>query len=198
MPEIPTTFPVISICSYNNRKFKFTVLSLYVDSEKLLDWKNHFEPFYDSLYGDCYRFNSGKNYTGHNVDIKRSTAPGYSYGLWLDLHINNNDSDIGQFAIYIHNQTNTPRVLNNKELFFNTGSYNCFAIRRIFEEKLPEPYNSCYKDISLYNHSLIDIFKERNQSYNLTAFLYVKYYILKKEVIATVTFITMTYYLISV
>ena len=111
-----------------------------------MDWKNHFEPFNDSFYGDCFRFNSGKNYTGHKVDLKRSTAPGNLLGLSFEFYIKNEkDSDLGQFVILIHNQTNTPRNLANKEIFFNTGSYNYFVIRRIFEEKLPEPYNSCYK-----------------------------------------------------
>ena len=55
IPEKPVDFPAISICSFNNPKFEFTVLTLKINSIILPDGKNHFEPFNDSLYGDCYR-----------------------------------------------------------------------------------------------------------------------------------------------
>ena len=147
IPEKPVDFPAISICSFNNPKFEFTVLTLKINSIILPDGKNHFEPFNDSLYGDCYRFNSGKNYSEHNVDLKRSTSAGYLFGFYFEFYVNNGNDDIGHFVIYIHNQTNTPRSLINKEIFFNSGNYNYFVIKRIFEEKLP--YNLCYELIPI-------------------------------------------------
>jgi hypothetical protein len=47
-----------------------------------------FEYFYDTLYGNCIKFNSGKNMMGQIVDLKQSSATG-RYNFYVDIIIVN-------------------------------------------------------------------------------------------------------------
>jgi hypothetical protein len=49
--------------------------------------ENDFSWYYSPKYGNCYRFNSGKNMTGGDIDIKRSFGPGSDFGLKLTLFV---------------------------------------------------------------------------------------------------------------
>ena len=49
-----------------------------------------FEWFYDYTYGNCYKFNSGKNFTGHKIPLKSSVQPGkFNFHVTLEILIYN-------------------------------------------------------------------------------------------------------------
>ena len=63
-------FPTVSICpdkhiSLNN--VLNIVRGSYFNSEYLNNLHEYFEKFSTNLYGDCIRFNNGKNFTGYSV-----------------------------------------------------------------------------------------------------------------------------------
>lgn len=75
--EIVQQFPTVSLCSYYNSSFQFQPLSIAFNFQDITkDWKNHFEVYNDTRYGQCYRFNSGRNFTGHSIPIKFTTSIG--------------------------------------------------------------------------------------------------------------------------
>lgn len=58
--------------------------------------ENDFLWYYDFRFGNCYRFNTGYNFTGHSVPIKVSTSPGYMNGLIIEtfIGIENNEKNL--------------------------------------------------------------------------------------------------------
>lgn len=164
--QLPTPFPAISICSYEIKDFQLNILSMVYKTRRLKDWQTHFEPFYDKMYGDCYRFNSGKDFHKNTIDIKNSTSSGFYFGFWLELYVNST-KDFAQLIVYIHNQSDVPISLYNKGFYVSSGSVNYFVIDRFFEKKLPMPYNHCYEDVKLFplNRTLIDFILNKNQTY---------------------------------
>lgn len=168
--ETQSQFPTVSICNYNDTNFEFKILNLQFNYESLKDdWSDYFEIYNDSRYGKCFRFNSGKNIYKNEVDFLNSTARGYSYGLNLELYVPVNYlNDFGELKVFIHNNTMIPANLYNKGFFIKSGSYNFFSVRRIFEQKLGEPFNKCYKDLTKFNKNktLIHYIQNNKRTYS--------------------------------
>jgi len=158
-------FPAVSICSYNNPNLKIKVLRTFFNQNRMKTWQKHFENFTDPYYGACIRFNSGRNFTT-NIDLKYSTSSGYEYGFWFDFYVNDSN-DYTQLVIYIHNQTFKPTSLFNQGFFISSGNYNYFIVKRIYEQKLPAPFNQCFKDVRSFpfNKTLIDFILKSQKVY---------------------------------
>ena len=71
--ESAPLFPAISICGYDNKNLELKTVLFFYKASQLSDWKEHFELYNDQMYGNCYRFNSGRNYFNQTIDIKNST-----------------------------------------------------------------------------------------------------------------------------
>ncbi len=187
-------FPTVSICNSGNGFGNFpsqygtleglnqTLLNCYFNGEKycLHDPGNFFQPFNDSMYGNCYRFNSGYNFTGNKVDILNSTYSGLQYGLVLDFMIPFNAYvyDYLQLIIQIHNSTMTYPSLFNNEIYLSSGSRSDFILSRQFISKLPAPYSQCIEDASSFtnNKTIIDFILDSNRSYSQTECMQFKCY----------------------
>jgi len=64
-------FPTISFCSEIDSNFIFKILYYWFQNEDLIDdWHNHFESYMDTVYGQCFRFNSGRNMLNETVLMK--------------------------------------------------------------------------------------------------------------------------------
>jgi len=87
--EYKSQFPTISFCGSPNFNQSIDDLILRVRFEKffLQNYSNIFETFNDSVYGKCYRFNSGKNLYGETIPIVNSSNSGQSYGLRIDINL---------------------------------------------------------------------------------------------------------------
>lgn len=166
--EIPTDFPTISLCSTFGSSFDSNFQNnmlkcLFNDNADCLKRpKDFFEPFNDTLYGRCFRFNSGRNYFGEKIDILRTNFRGKDHGLQLNLKVNSsNSSNIGALKLFIHNSTFRPTVLRNVGFTISAGSRVYIEITKHFISKLDEPYNMCLKNASLFkfNKTLIDYIK---------------------------------------
>jgi hypothetical protein len=165
--DIPAVFPSISICSFFDKNFNFTMLKngSRFNGRYLNSWQKHFHIFNDSMYGTCYRFNGGINFTGP-IDIRTSSSSGYYYGFDFNVYVPA-EIDYGRFIVHIHNVSTLPWSMYNKGFFVSTGSYNYFVVKRAFEKKLEEPYNNCLKNITDFkgNNSLIERLLVSSKSY---------------------------------
>jgi len=56
-------------------------------------WQNHIKSYQDLVYGQCYRFNSGKNMKNQSIPFKILRASGLSDGFWLKFDTDSNSSD---------------------------------------------------------------------------------------------------------
>jgi len=176
--EQPADFPVVTFCSETNGIIHGPPIDMSNLSKIILPKSkfgyddsigsnpyNHFESFISQDYGQCYRFNSGKNMSNHSIEIKKSTIGGRDDSLELYFGENNG------LVIFIHNKTLPPRLemLNNHEnpIFISNNSRTLIQIEKTLEYKQPEPYNQCLKDLRTFekNKTIIKYILNKNQTY---------------------------------
>jgi hypothetical protein len=119
--------------------------------------------FKDPYFGVCYRFNSGKNATGHKIGIKYSSIGGKDYGLKMNFYSKKLENDIGHMAILIHNHSMIPYSIYPKAHYISAGNINYFKIKRTLDVKLELPYNKCYTNVSQFpfNQTIINYIKKK-------------------------------------
>jgi hypothetical protein len=68
--------------------------------------ENDFSMYHNYNYGNCYRFNGGFNKSNHILPIRKTTKPGWRFGLQLELFtgVNGVLSPTKGFRILIHNK----------------------------------------------------------------------------------------------
>jgi hypothetical protein len=107
---------------------------------------NDFSFYHNYFYGNCYRFNSGLNASNQAISLRRSTQPGWKYGLQLELfsdHANPLSIRKG-FVILVHNQThNNYSFPGDNGINISPGFETNVAFTKNFIELLPSPYNDC-------------------------------------------------------
>lgn len=169
-------FPAVTICSLT-RGFNKTNITgiladcIFNDDESCFKTpENYFEQYYDPNYQKCYRFNSGKDIHGNKTTIYTNRLPGKDYGLKLKLI-----ESVG-LIINIHNQSLLPfrnEISNNyngNNILVSSGFVTDIIINRVFDQKLPKPYNDCYgiEELSLFNknHTIIRYINSTDQFYS--------------------------------
>jgi len=171
--EQPMPFPTISFCPQDGQGFENITLKQLIkqcwhnldhDCEK--NPENYFET-YQTFRGVCYRFNSGKNFSGHSVPILNSIIGGRDDSLKLRINYNNS------LHIYVHEAKSPPKsdFKNNhvgSPIFISSSSETHLILHKIVEKKLGLPYNKCYQDVELFplNKTIIDYIKSTNVTYN--------------------------------
>jgi hypothetical protein len=161
MNESESEFPTVSFCSADyDPIFDIKIISISFQNEDLTDeWQNHMESFTDNEYGNCYRFNSGYNLSNQSVPIKKVRKSGLDDGFWINIYYNRNETiELTDLMIYIYNYTQMPATIYKKGDFIQSGRFNYFKIKRIYDQKLEVPYNDCYKNVtkSEYNQTIIN------------------------------------------
>ena len=137
-------------------------------NEDLIDkWQDYFESYIDLTYGKCFRFNSGINMFNQSMPIKYAKNSGLDEGLWFDFYLESNYY-LNNLMIYIHNNTQIPSTIFNKGFILYSGSETYFNVKRVYDQKLELPYNSCYKNVtksSDFNQTIIDYLNEMKRKY---------------------------------
>ena len=160
--EQEADFPTVSFCSTDyNPIFDIEMIDITFQNEEITnEWRNHFESYRDSVYGKCYRFNSGFNLSNHSVPIKKVRKSGLYNSFNLNFYYNDQSEslDLTDLMIYIHNHSQSPATIYKKGDFIQSGRFNYFKIKRIYDQKLELPYNDCYKNVSKsdYNQTIIN------------------------------------------
>jgi len=180
--EQPMKFPTISFCSYEANAFDKKLLKSIVkkcwfnlDSSCDSNLDNYFERF-KSFRGDCFRFNSGKNMSGHSISVLNSTIGGKDDSFYLEFKENLS------LQLWVH-QTSLPPRFNNfsnhlgNMVYVSPNSRTQLIVNKIVEKKLGLPYNPCFNDASLFplNKTIIDYFYSLNITYKQTNCLEICY-----------------------
>ena len=133
-----------------------------------------FKYFYNSLYGNCYTFNSGFFDNGTQRDIETVGSNSLAYGLDLILYLGDPSADLFETSysgifVSIHNQSYAPFSIGG---FIKVGSRTStdLIVNRNFLRKLPAPYGNCLEDTSSSSafHSEYFDYIVRNLGYNYT------------------------------
>ena len=162
--EEQSEFPTVSFCSevgFKNKSLNEFVMncSFSGDISCFLNKNSSFEKFEDLTYGECYRFNSGKD-----NGILKTIYSGNRFGFFIVLNMIPNDNLI----ISINNHSMVPFTFFNSETYVSSGSQSEFIVSRLFTQNLPEPYNQCYKNVIEYsrNKTFINMILNAKRTYS--------------------------------
>ncbi len=167
----PAQFPTVTFCVRNGFYQNLSQLISHeirfgYDYSIGTDPANHFESFSNQDYGICYRFNSGKNLTGHSIPIKNSTIGGRDDSFLLRV------SSKYTLIVWIHHRKSPPKIQsrNNHDspVFVSNSTKSYLVVDRTVDEKLPEPYNRCLKNVTGFksNKTIIDFILNSGESYS--------------------------------
>jgi hypothetical protein len=126
---------------------------------------DEFESFYMFDYGTCFRYNSGKSANNSKLPIKKSYFPGKRGGLNLILAVDKTRNVLGippvsGIKIFIDNSSFYPNYFQNG-IDLQTGAHTNIALKKIINERVPEPYSECKKKITSQTYkNLINMDKE--------------------------------------
>ncbi len=169
--EEEAEFPTVSFC-INQRLNLSQFLDGCIFDMQECNWSD-FE-VKDFLNETCYRFNSGHNYFGDKIPIKKTSNYDFKTSLMLFLSLSNDyliDGNITPFktSLFIQNHStlfDRDHVFNIESglLVSNGGTFITFEREFVF--KLAEPFNHCVKqDTNEYVSDLFQFFISNNMTY---------------------------------
>ncbi|CAF0860551.1 unnamed protein product [Brachionus calyciflorus] len=106
--------------------------------------------FYDSIYGNCFRFNTGINSNNERIDIKNISLPGKYNGLVLELFVGVPDDQMS-FSIYtgahIFIGDNLIKPLSIEGLDISPGTQTNIVLERVETKLKSQPYSDCIENL---------------------------------------------------
>jgi hypothetical protein len=132
-----------------------------------------FEWYYDYLYGNCYKFNSGKNLNEKDVDLKKIKFTSSFEGLRLVLFSPKPEQDeIISTSYGFHLSVTNQSHLSDFSQGFDVGlgTESLVKISKTIINKVPSPYSDCNVDLidGKYDKQqleMINAFKIMNKTY---------------------------------
>jgi len=123
--------------------------------------------YYDVLLGNCFRFNSGFNISGHSIPLKQTINPGINNGLNLYLMLEYPANKYSHapsegLRVFIHNNSANPSQSTWVDI--KLTEMTNIAIKRTFIQKQPYPYSECI-DLDNYDSEYYTFIKSTNKSY---------------------------------
>jgi hypothetical protein len=169
--EQQAEFPSISFCGHPNinTSLEETVMSVRYDNIYEKNFSKVFNAFNDSVYGKCFRFNSGRNTLGQKLDILNSTSSGKPNGLTIKLYLKVPEQyDYAEILLSIHNHSSPSLEFENGAFWVKPGSWNYYEIERTVYERLGEPYSDCLKDVRQFkkDKTIINYILNSNRIYS--------------------------------
>ena len=138
------------------------IYECYFDND-ICDYENDFVWFYDFDNGNCFKYNSGKNATGHTIDKKKVYKIGKDPGLNLKIFTSNSYQDFTGLKIIIHNSSVNPS--SNEGFEVPTGFKTNVAVNRLFIYKKEYPYSNCISDIGSHKSELVQAILKTGYKY---------------------------------
>ena len=123
-----------------------------------------FEYFYDVNYGNCFRFNSGRNMIGQQVPLKYVSRTGLTNSLELELFIgkasenNNLFSQENGYIIFINNETLDSTAFEGIQI--SPGFSTRITLDKFSLTKVANPYSECTDDLTSINSYKSDTYKK--------------------------------------
>ena len=128
------------------------------------DYEQDFVWFYDIYYGNCFKFNSGKNSTGHLIDKKYVYRIGADTELFLKVFTGNySPEEYSGLLIVIHNSSVKPTSYDG--FLVTTGVRTNIGINRLFIKKKQKPYSDCISDFENYRSELVQAILKTGYNY---------------------------------
>ena len=102
--------------------------------------------YYDFHYGNCFKFNSGFNNSGHRIPLKYSNIPGENNGLFLSFVLQRSQNRYSSalsvgLRIFVHNASFIPS--SSEGINLRSATLTNIVIKRTIINKAPSPYSEC-------------------------------------------------------
>jgi hypothetical protein len=165
--EIPAKFPAVTFYFLRNNQANISLNEIL------------FRCYFNSLECNSSDFETIQDkfgYISYKFKSKQSFIDGSFYGLVVYLNLTNipfynNTYSLDGLKLIIHNDSIDPGYYagtSKKGLYLATGQLNDIVVKKIFTNKLGEPYNDCIKDIKSIDSYDSDLFRYIIQSTNYT------------------------------
>lgn len=135
-----------------------------------------FNWYFDSNFGNCYKFNTDHDSFGNRVELKKSSQPG-KYYLGLKLVLFESMPDIlsrisyGGLGFIVKIENNSYKVGGNSKIELLSGVETNIAVERVYSKQLSFPYSDCFIDdsnLKTYHSELYDLFLNKSMFFNFT------------------------------
>jgi hypothetical protein len=149
---------------------KFIYTCRYLDLDCNL---NDFEWYYDWLYGNCYRFNTGKNSNGDAIPFKKSTRVGKYTGLQMLLYVGiAPELDLEEMSIGAHLfiGNSTYPLISLEGIDLSSGNEISIGVNKAFMQQLQQPYSECIANLNNIDSYDSEMYRETfsfNKAYRL-------------------------------
>ncbi|RNA14819.1 acid-sensing ion channel 1-like [Brachionus plicatilis] len=151
--NIAYAFSTLELSQQRKSMFSYSIDEMLINCRfnGIMCTKNDFEYAYIPTFGNCYKFNSGKNLSGESAVKRRLSQPGRSKGLVLELFVGYDDPFWDTYRttgamIFVHNSS-TKHLSKENGFGLAAGFAYDIAIGQVFTNKLPKPYGTCIKDV---------------------------------------------------
>jgi hypothetical protein len=133
---------------------------------------NDFVWYFDSNFGNCYKFNSGRDRMGKQVELIKSSQPG-KYYLGLKLLLFESMPNVlerithGGLGFIVKIENNSYAVGGNSKIELLSGVETNIAVERVYSKQLSYPYSDCSIDESYsrkYHSELYDLFLNKSNA----------------------------------
>ena len=142
---------ILLSCKYNNQKCT----------------SKDFVCKFDSLFGNCFVFNSGFNSSGHRVESRVSSIPGDMFGLKLAFYNNYHESLSAFNSIFprgaqirIENNSYQSYETNFDDIFVAPGFATSISMERSFDYLKAKPFSNCDIDNNSPKTFNSDLYKQ--------------------------------------
>ena len=128
------------------------------------DLEQDFEYYYDSKYGNCYRYNSGRNMKGEPIAQKKVYTSGVYSAFDIEFFIGSALTNSFPFAIengiviFISNETIDSNY--NEGIKLLTGTSTRIILSSFTVKRQPKPYSECTNDLTSIDSYHSDTFKQ--------------------------------------
>jgi len=132
-----------------SNSFNETLIKCTIKSNKCSSYQ--FEWFFHLVYGNCFRFNTGREEFGEKkIDLEKLSRTGYQNGLRIELFTGNtlfmpSFIETMGFHVFINNQSAAITLSEGFDIATNTETN--IGITKVFTKKLPSPYSNCYGNL---------------------------------------------------
>lgn len=164
-------FNVSSLNLTNDEKMRFSfamdemLISCYYDNVPCAF--SQFEYYFDSIMGNCYKFNSGRDLYGFNINPYKALRPGRMGGLSIELFVGvpfELEPITKRYGIAVFVSRNNTLFTSLPSVNVYPGSEANLVVSRRVSKKLPKPYSNC-SALDTYDSYLFKLFAEKGLKY---------------------------------
>jgi hypothetical protein len=102
-------------------------------------------------YGNCYQFNSGRNYFGKPIQMRNTSIQGSEHGFNVEIRLPNKNkyptSWSSGLVVFVHEPNYSP--LDSPAIYLQRGKLANLALKRVTTDNYPHPYSDCVEVESL-------------------------------------------------